>query len=189
MTESKDFDEPVVAGPTDPLLEYGETTRSHGGREEEKVNDDSSDDERIRAAGVTGAVVGLLAGPIGSVVLGFSAAHAAEQKQGPLGDAARSLGGFGLSTQQHVTAFLHKHHVAERGAQMYVKASEYDDRIHHVMDKTAELAQKGWKSTTHFCQEKQVVQKGKDFIGKNVCNVLEKVVGGKDKQHEISLSS
>ena len=184
MTETKErLTEPVASSPTDPLLEYGETTGSRE-EEEEKVNDE---DERIRAAGVTGAVVGLLAGPIGSVVLGFSSAYAAEQKEGPLGDAARSLGGFGLSTQHQVTSFCHKHHVAERGTQLYLKASEYD-RIHNVMEKTAELAQKGWKSTTHFCQENKVVQKGKDFIGKNVCNVLEKVVGGKDKQ-QVPVSS
>lgn len=187
MTETKELlNEPVANSLTDPLLEeYGETTGSS--KEEEEKVDDEDDDERIHAAGVTGAVVGLLAGPIGSVVLGFSSAYAAEQKEGPLGDAARSLGGFGLSTQQQVTSFCHKHHVTERGTQLYLKASEYD-RIHNVMEKTAELAQKGWKSTTHFCQEKQVVQKGKDFIGKNVCNVLEKVVGGKDKQ-QVSPSS
>ena len=175
MTESK---EDTLKQQTDPLMEYGEKEN-----EEEKVSEDEIDERRrVRAAGVTGAVVGLIAGPIGSVVLGFSAAYAAEKKEGPLGDTARSLGDFGLSAQEKLSNLVQKHHVSERSAELYAKANEYD-RI-HVMEKTSSLAQKGWKSTADFCQEKQVVQKGKDIIGKNVCNVLEKVVGGKDKQHQ-----
>lgn len=171
MTETKDS---VLDTKTDgePLLVVEGTTGEEG---EEQV-------DPVKAAGITGALVGLLGGPIGSVVGGFTAMYAAEHKEGPVGNAARKLGQYGLYAKQKMTNMASKYHVSERSTELYASAQAYDTP--KILDTTTNMALKGWQSTTQFCQEKQVVQKGKVYIGKNVCYLLEKVVGGKDKEED-----
>ncbi|KAL3919810.1 MAG: hypothetical protein SGARI_007109 [Bacillariaceae sp.] len=66
------------------------------------------------ASGTTAAVFGFLflGGPIGAVILGFSAAYAS-QKEGAAGDIARTVGDIGVTVKEKAKQINDKHHLVD----------------------------------------------------------------------------
>ena len=120
------------------------------------------------AAGTAGAVIGMcFGGPIGSALLGFTAAYAYD-KDDNVGDIARSLGDVALRTREKAIEVESKHKVLDRSKEavtgVWDKTREYDQKL-NILDKTKDGVVNGWTSFTKFVQEKRLLEQGVEKTG------------------------
>jgi hypothetical protein len=148
--------------------------------------DSVADEEKTKvvAAGVGGAIVGLLIlGPIGAALLGFTCAYAAEHKEGVVGDTARSVGDLTMTARQKVVTLDSQYKATETAGKATTTVWNTAKSIDPVgvLDKGKDAAVKTYHSATTYVTEKRLLQRGTEEVGRRVCWVVEKVVGGRDK--------
>lgn len=139
---------------------------------------------KVVAAGVGGAIVGLfILGPIGAALLGFTCAYAAEHKEGVVGDTARSVGNLTMTARQKVVTLDSQYKATETAGKATTTVWNTAKSIDPVgvLDKGKEAAVKTYQSATTYVTEKRLLQRGTEEVGRRVCWVVEKVVGGRDK--------
>lgn len=135
------------------------------------------------AAGVGTGALGMLVGggPLGAVVLGFSAAFAAEKKEGVVGDSARAVGELALSAQKLATEIDDKHHVVDKtllvAGEAWNKAKELD-REHKIVEQARDVAIYGSTATVNFVRRHNLVQRGAHGLVKGASWISERVVAG-----------
>lgn len=147
---------------------------------------------QVVAAGVGGAIVGLfILGPIGAALIGFTSAYAAEHKEGVVGDTARKMGNLTLTAKQKAFSMDSKYKASETATKttesIWNKAKSVDSV--GVLDKSKDAVVKTYASATTYVAEKRLLQKGTTEVGRRVCWLVEKVVGGKDKSPKSSTPS
>lgn len=140
------------------------------------------EDRLAAAAGVGAGVLGMMvAGPVGAVALGFSAAFAAEKEQGVVGDSARAMGDVALSAKEKAFEIEDKHHVSHKArvaaGEAWEMAKELD-REHKILQKAKDVAIYGSKATADYVQRHNIVERGLVGIGKGACWISEVVANG-----------
>ena len=189
MVETKtSFDEKEInnqATADTPIVEADVLTAAVNGSSAEEDNssttpsssDDSKKDKMI-ASGVTGAVLGFfLGGPIGSALVGFTAAYVA-QKSGAPGDAARALGEVGLQVRAKALEVDEKHKIVDTttktATEIWETAKKLDGET-QVLEKSRGFVVDSWMSFVKFVKDRQLLEKGVDTAGKGYEFVADKV--------------
>jgi hypothetical protein len=134
--------------------------------------------DKMIAPGVTGAVVGFfLGGPIGSALVGFTAAYLSQKADGA-GDAARALGDVGLTVRAKAMEVDEKHKIvdntAKTAADVWERAKELDKK-NQVLEYSKGFVVHSWQSLVQFVQEHRLLEKGVDTAGKGYEFVAEKL--------------
>ena len=175
MTANISSDIHVIPPPPEPTLQ---PVRNDGGGGIPS-NEDTPETDVVVASGTTAAVLGFffMGGPIGAVLLGFSAAYAA-QKEGAAGDIARTVGDIGVTVRQKAQQINNKHQIVDRSAKAATKAwesaKEYD-RQHHVLDKTVDALIRGWHRFIEFVKEHRLMERGMEGAGRGYEFVAERL--------------
>lgn len=122
-------------------------------------------------AGVAAGVVSVfLGGPILAVVVGFGAVYAVN-KEGAVGDAARSLGQVALNIRDQAVQYDNKHKVSESTSRVandtWEKARAYDQQF-HVLDRTKGAVVSGVSLTTEFVHKHNLIERGVHTVGTTI---------------------
>ena len=145
-------------------------------------NHEEGDQAQAVAAGVGTGVLGMLVcGPIGAMVLGFSAAYAAEKQQGVVGDSARAMGDVALSAKAKATEIDNKYHVVQEtiaaAGEAWEKAKELD-REHKILQKAKDITLYSSAATVDFVRRHNLVERGLISMGKGACWVSDRIASG-----------
>jgi len=138
---------------------------------------EGEEDKRV-APGVTGAVLGfLLGGPIGSALVGFTAAYLS-QKDGPQGDIARNLGDIGLYVQAKAMEIEEQHKIVDSttkaATEVWEHAKKFDENT-QILETSRGFFVAQWFSLVRFVEERRLLEQGVDTAGKGYEFVAEKL--------------
>lgn len=131
----------------------------------------SSDEGRMVASGVAGAVVGsLIFGPFLGAMVGFGAAYST-RTEGAAGDIGRALGDIALMTRDKAGEIEREHRLVQKGKDAlsagWDKAKEMD-RKHHILEKVKDYLAFCWTETVDFTRRHRLLERGVHGVGKGI---------------------
>jgi hypothetical protein len=172
--------QPPVAIPTVEAVAAVSTPEgdSPATHEEDEEEGEVHKRKLVKGAGIASGIFGcLIGGPFLALLLGFGAAYACD-KRGTVGDSARAVGEFALSTRDKAKEIEEKHHVAQRtqlaASGVWQKAKEADGQ-NRVLERTKAFTVDGINATTDFVKHHKLIERGVQGVGKAVYWATDKI--------------
>jgi hypothetical protein len=136
---------------------------------------------RVAASGTAGCILGcLIGGPVCAILGGFGSAYAATNKEGAMGDCARSMGDVALATKSKAMEMEEKHQITQNTKQVAANAwenAEEMERQHHVCEKTKGVILYSTKTAVDFTVKHRLIERGAKGLGRGLEYVGEKLAG------------
>ena len=134
---------------------------------------------RIAASLTAGCILGcLIGGPICAILGGFGIAYAAKNKEGAMGDCARSVGDVALATKSKAFEIEEKHHIIQSTKQVTANVWENTkemERQHHVCEKAKDAILYSTKIAVNFTVKHRLIERGAKGLGSGLEYVGEKL--------------
>jgi hypothetical protein len=148
------------------------------------ANTTPSDPQKARVAAsalTAGCIIGcLIGGPVCAILGGFGSAYAANNKEGAMGDCARSMGQVALATKSKALEMEEKHQITQKTKQDTANAWENAkemERQHHVCEKTKDAIMHSTKTAVNFTVEHRLIERGASGLSRGLVYVGEKLSG------------
>jgi hypothetical protein len=136
---------------------------------------------RVAASLTAGCILGcLIGGPLCAILGGFGSAYAAQNKEGAMGDCARSIGDVALATKSKALEMEEKHQITQKTKQVTENAWENAkemERQHHVCEKTKDAIVYSTKTAVDFTVKHRLIERGAKGLGRGLEYVGEKLAG------------
>jgi hypothetical protein len=136
---------------------------------------------RVAASLTAGCILGcLIGGPVCAILGGFGTAYAAKDKEGAMGDCARSIGDVALATKSKALEMEEKHQITQKTKQVTANAWENAkemERQHHVCEKTKDAILYSTKTAVDFTVKHRLIERGAKGLGRGLEYVGEKLAG------------
>ena len=134
---------------------------------------------RVAASLTAGCILGcLIGGPVCAILGGFGIAYAAKNKEGAMGDCARSVGDVALATKSKLDEMEAKHHIMRNTKQVTANAWENTkemERQHHVCEKAKDAILYSTKIAVNFTVKHRLIERGAKGLGSGLEYVGEKL--------------
>jgi hypothetical protein len=136
---------------------------------------------RVAASLTAGCILGcLIGGPVCAILGGFGSAYAAKNKEGAMGDCARSIGDVALATKSKALEMEEKHKIIQNTKQVTANVWENTkemERQHHVCEKTKDVILYSTKTAVDFTVKHRLIERGAKGLGSGLEYVGEKLSG------------
>jgi hypothetical protein len=148
-----------------------------------ETNSNSSEPEKARVAAslTAGCILGcLIGGPVCAILGGFGSAYAAKNKEGAMGDCARSIGDVALATKSKAFEMEEKHKITQTTKQATANAWENAkemERQHHVCEKAKDVIVYSTKTAVDFTVKHRLIERGAKGLGRGLEYVGDKLSG------------
>lgn len=136
---------------------------------------------RVAASLTAGCILGcLIGGPVCAILGGFGTAYAAKNKEGAMGDCARSIGDVALTTKSKALEMEEKHKIIQNTKQVTANVWENAkemERQHHVCEKAKDAIMYSTKTAVDFTVKHRLIERGAKGLGSGLEYVGEQLSG------------